>query len=70
MLYRQNRWISIKDWLLLEAERQQERWFVKLTIPDNHIPTLLARGRQLGCCLGSVYLKSLGKGGRYRSTVS
>ncbi|KPJ14190.1 hypothetical protein RR48_06940 [Papilio machaon] len=69
MLYRQNRWISIKDWLLLEAEQQQEGWFVKLTIPDNHIPTSLARGRRLGCCLGSVYVKLLGKGGRYYDTL-
>ncbi|XP_014364923.2 uncharacterized protein LOC106716013 [Papilio machaon] len=68
MLYRQNRWVSIKDWLLLEAEQQQEGWFVKLTIPENHIPTLLARGRRLGCCLGSVYVKFLGKGGRYYDT--
>lgn len=68
LLYRQNRWINIKEWLFLDGEKQAEGWFIKVTIPESQIPTILEHNRRLACTINQCYLKFLGKGGKYYET--
>ncbi|KPJ18216.1 hypothetical protein RR48_12064 [Papilio machaon] len=68
LLYRQNRWIDIKEWQFLDGEKQAEGWFINLTIPETQIPTVLAHNRRLACTINQCYLKFLGKGGKYYET--
>lgn len=61
----QNAWAGVDRWLLQKADRQAEGWFLILTVPEDLVPTLVARGRRLSFGCGAVYLKFQGQGGKF-----
>ncbi|CAK1580740.1 unnamed protein product [Parnassius mnemosyne] len=64
----QNRWVNIRDWLLLKADKQTDGWFLVVSVPEDHIPTLMKAGRRLACVCGAVYVKFQGRGGKFFDT--
>lgn len=65
VLHFMNKWAQVDRWLLQKVDEQQDNLFLITDVPEDVVPTLLGRGRQLLFGSGSVYLKFQGPGGKF-----
>ncbi|KAI5642662.1 RNA recognition motif domain-containing protein [Phthorimaea operculella] len=64
----QNPWAQCERWLVLKAIKQEVGWFLIVSVPNDLVPTLVAKRRCLSCLLGAVYIRFQGPGGKYYET--
>lgn len=61
----QNKWAECDKWMLHSADKQQDGWFLVVSIPERLVPTITKHERRLACGFGAVYLKFQGPGGKF-----
>lgn len=60
-----NPWAEVDRWLLHIAQKQAAGTFIVVSIPEDLIPSILERGRQLCYMLGAVYVKFEERKGKF-----
>lgn len=65
VLHYQNGWAGVSRWLLTGSEKQPKGWFLTLSVPEDCVAAILAKGRCLCFGAGTVYLKFKGPQGRF-----
>lgn len=68
VLHYQNEWAGVNRWLVSTAEKQARGWFITLSIPEDRLPAIVAKGRCLCCGAGTAFLKFKGPGGKFIDT--
>ncbi|KAI5640287.1 hypothetical protein NE865_07386 [Phthorimaea operculella] len=64
----QNKWAQCEGWLVQKAMKQEVGWFLVVSVPNDLVPTLVAKRRCLSCLLGAVYIRFQGPGGKFYET--
>ncbi|KAI5643156.1 hypothetical protein NE865_04878 [Phthorimaea operculella] len=64
----QNKWAQCERWLVQKAMKQEVGWFLVVSVPNDLVPTLVAKRRCLSCLLGAVYIRFQGPGGKFYET--